>query len=123
MSLTANGAWVKQVEHALNVCYPNLVKITNCGGSGKYSAWGVQNIKEKVIALKPDAVFIEFAMNDSVERFQIPIEKAKANLETMIDCIQIDLGIVHREALVFLSWPLVHSPSRTHWHSSKPRGR
>ena len=90
-SLTAGGAWVKQVEQVLNERYPELVKLTNSGSPGKYSNWGVQNLQRRVIDLKPDAVFIEFAMNDSVAKFNCPLEKAKTNLETMITRIRTDL--------------------------------
>lgn len=90
-SLTASGAWVGQLKQELNKRYPNLVKITNSGGGGKYSEWGVTNLQTKVIDLKPDAVFIEFSVNDSCERFNLSVEKAKANLEEMIDRIQKEL--------------------------------
>jgi lysophospholipase L1-like esterase len=90
-SLTAGGAWVKQLEEALNKRYLNRVKITNSGGGGCNSAWGVEKLQSRVIDLKPDAVFVEFAINDSVERFHLPLKTAKANLETMIDRIQKNL--------------------------------
>jgi acyl-CoA thioesterase I len=86
-SLTAGGAWVKHLATTLDAEYPGLATVVNSGGSGQWSEWGVANLDEKVIAKKPDTVFIEFSMNDSVERFQGSVEIAKANLENMISRI------------------------------------
>lgn len=87
-SLTAGGAWVKQLEAALNKRYPGLVAITNSGGSGMASDWGVANLDAKVIKFKPDAVFIEFGVNDSATLKKISVETGRKNLEQMIDRIQ-----------------------------------
>jgi len=83
-SLTEKGAWVKQIADVLNNQYPGLVTVVNSGGSGMCSKWGVQNFDKRVIGNKPDTVFIEFSINDSVERFQVSVEAAKTNLEAMI---------------------------------------
>ncbi|MBI1371270.1 MAG: SGNH/GDSL hydrolase family protein [Phycisphaera sp.] len=90
-SLTAAGAWVKQVEAALSERYPGKVKVTNSGGSGQNSRWGLANLQTKVIDQKPDLVFIEFAINDAVARFDLPLDEARKNLETMLDRIAKDL--------------------------------
>ncbi|OGV55434.1 MAG: hypothetical protein A2X45_23975 [Lentisphaerae bacterium GWF2_50_93] len=79
-SLTQYGAWVKQLQDYLEKNYPGLATVTNSGGSGQQSEWGLKNVQEKVIKLKPDAVFIEFSVNDCVGRFKISVEKAKSNL-------------------------------------------
>lgn len=86
-SLTANGAWVKQLGDTLKSKYPGLVEVQNSGGSGKWSEWGVQNLEERVLRKNPDTVFIEFAINDSVDRFKTTVEGARSNLCTMIDRI------------------------------------
>lgn len=86
-SLTAGGAWVKQLAEVLEQQYPEQAKIINSGGSGKWSDWGVANLQKRVIDKKPDVVFMEFSMNDCVERFQGSVAIAKKNLETMIDGI------------------------------------
>lgn len=36
-----------------------------------HSGWGLDNIDERVVALAPDIVFIEFSINDAVERFHL----------------------------------------------------
>ena len=86
-SLTEGGAWVKQVGAALDSRYPHLATLVNSGGSGMWSDWGVQNLEARVIQKKPDAVFIEFCINDSVERFHCTVEHSRQNLETMIERI------------------------------------
>ncbi len=52
------------------------------------SDWGVKNLDERVLANKPDVVFIEFAVNDAVERFHISVPHARRNLVSMIERIR-----------------------------------
>ncbi|OYV05858.1 MAG: hypothetical protein CFE26_09395, partial [Verrucomicrobiales bacterium VVV1] len=87
-SLTAGGAWVMQMSAVLNERFPGLVTVVNSGGSGQWSEWGVANLDKRVLMKHPDAVFIEFSINDSVERFKGSVEIARANLETMIGSIR-----------------------------------
>ncbi len=83
-SLTANGAWVAQLGDVLQTRFPGLATVINSGGSGMWSEWGVRNLDTRVIQKRPDAVFIEFGINDSVERFHCSVEQSRQNLETMI---------------------------------------
>lgn len=87
-SLTAHGAWVHEVAETLNNKFPDLVTMVNSGGAGKWSEWGVQQLDSKVLKKTPNAVFLEFSINDSVERFHGSTHIAKTNLETMILRIQ-----------------------------------
>jgi alpha-L-rhamnosidase/acyl-CoA thioesterase-1 len=87
-SLTQYGVWTKQVTDALDRAFPKLVSTVNSGGSGQNSNWGVQNIQKKVVDEKPDVVFIEFTINDSVERFHMSVDQSKANTEKIIDTIK-----------------------------------
>lgn len=86
-SLTAAGAWVKQMTAVLEKKFPQQATVINSGGSGKWSDWGVANLQQRVIDKKPDTVFIEFSINDCVERFEGSVPIAKKNLETMIAAI------------------------------------
>ena len=86
-SLTAAGTWVKQLSTALDERYPGQTRVINSGGSGQWSAWGVENLEAKVLRHKPDAVFIEFSINDSVARFECTVDAARKNLESMIASI------------------------------------
>jgi len=86
-SLTEGGAWVKHLENALEDKFPGQATVINSGSSGQWSQWGVEQLDERVLEKKPDTVFIEFSINDSVARFQGSVEIAKKNLETMISRI------------------------------------
>ena len=86
-SLTSGGAWVEQLEQALNGDYPGTVKIINSGAGGMSSVWGVAKLDSHVIAKDPDTVFIEFAVNDAYLPYKISVEQAQSNLENMIDRI------------------------------------
>lgn len=84
-SLTAAGAWVPQLTAALAGRFPGLLTTFNGAESGMHSRWGVENLDGRVLAHRPDALFIEFAVNDACARFGISVGEARANLENMID--------------------------------------
>ena len=46
---------------------------------------GLQNIEERVFPHEPDALFIEFAMNDAIKPRGTSVDKARKNLEAMLD--------------------------------------
>ncbi len=83
-SLTEKGVWVDELQKKLNELFPGKATVLNKGGQGMYSKWGVDNLEERVIKNKPDAVLIEFAINDVVGRFNCSVPQAKENLEFMI---------------------------------------
>ena len=68
-SLTAGDVWVKPFRAALDQSFPGLATIVNTAVSGSYSQWLVDHLDEAVIRRNPDAVFIEYGINDSVARF------------------------------------------------------
>lgn len=84
-SLTAGGAWVPQVTAALEARFPGLLTTFNGAEPGMHSRWGVENLDARVLAHRPDVLFIEFAVNDACARFAITVAEARANLDTMID--------------------------------------
>jgi acyl-CoA thioesterase-1 len=93
-SLTAGGAWVSQLSSALNAQYPGKITWVNAGLSGKASNSGVANLSSMVLSQNPDAVFIEFGMNDAFTAYpmgdidkDITPTQSKANLNSMIDSI------------------------------------
>ena len=86
-SLTAGGAWVKQLQEALNRSYPEKAKVINSGKGRMWSKWGVDNLDKRVIEKKPDTVLIEFAINDAYLPYKTSVEQAKINLENMIERI------------------------------------
>lgn len=86
-SLTASGAWVGQLQSAVEAAYPGLATWINSGGSGQSSSWGVTNLQTKVIDQNPDTVFIEFSINDAAETLNVSRAQAVANLTTMVNGI------------------------------------
>ena len=94
-SLTAGGAWVSQLSASLDAAYPGQITWVNAGMSGKASNSGVANLASGVLSAAPDAVFIEFATNDSFMAYSvsdfdhnISPAQSQANLNTMIDAIK-----------------------------------
>jgi lysophospholipase L1-like esterase len=86
-SLTAVGAWVGQLDVLLEQQFPGKAKVVNGAQGGANSAWGVKALDHKVLKHKPDTVFIEFAVNDAVERRKTSVEVAKNNLNNLIEQI------------------------------------
>ena len=84
-SLTKVGAWSDQLRAVLEQNYPGQVTLINSAQGGSNSVWGRQSFDEKVIRKHPDTVFIEFAINDSVDSRKVSISDARENLEDMID--------------------------------------
>jgi len=86
-SLTHAGGWVDVIGSELRTHYPALRTI-NAAESGQNSRWGRDHLGTRVLSLRPTAVFLEFAINDAVARFNISIAEARANLETMLDALK-----------------------------------
>ena len=84
-SLTHKGEWTKQVQEQLQKKYPGLLTVFNGAQSGQNSQWGVDNLQQRVLVHNPDTVLIEFAVNDAVTRFNLSVDAARTNLQTMID--------------------------------------
>jgi acyl-CoA thioesterase-1 len=91
-SLTAAAggrAWVDSVNHALNNKYHGLLTTINSAKSGMWSTWGVQNLEDSVIKKAPDAILMEFSMNDAFLNYKTSVELARLNLNYIIDRIKI----------------------------------
>ncbi len=107
-SLTAGGpdSWLTTFTSGLAAAYPGLVTVINSGGSGQNSDWGVANVQAKVIANHPDAVFIEFATNDAVNRFNLTPAHVRANVETMV--AQIRAALPECEIILQVMNPVIN---------------
>lgn len=86
-SLTSpyQSRWVALMAEDLQKKYPGLPLVINAARGAMASAWGLSNLRERVLQFAPDAVFIEFAINDSYLPYNISIEKCRQNLEQLID--------------------------------------
>lgn len=107
-SETASGLWPSRMTGLLNAAWPGGATLVNRGASGMASDYGITNLNAQVIAAAPDVVFIEFAVNDAVARFDIPVSKAKANLEAMITGIQAALP--NCEIILQVTNPVIDRP-------------
>jgi acyl-CoA thioesterase-1 len=87
-SLTAEGAWTRAMKDWFDARFPGRVTFANSGGSGQNSDWGLANLADKVLAHRPDLVFIEFSYNDAHVKFDLPLERASENLAGMVDAIR-----------------------------------
>lgn len=92
LSSGGNGhAWMQPVAAHLGKLYgDSLISYTLAGKGGMWSSWGVKNLEDSVIAKKPDAVFIEFGINDAFIDYHTPVSVARLNLEYMIDRIRLN---------------------------------
>jgi acyl-CoA thioesterase-1 len=91
-SLTAGEggrAWVDSVNIGLNKKYGNNLTVINAAKSAMWSGWGVQHLDDSVISKKPDAVLIEFGMNDAYLPYKTSVALARLNLNYMIDRIRL----------------------------------
>lgn len=93
--------WVDVMQEWLDKSYPKLAIIENLGVGASASMtvpamegnkylWkkcGLDRIPE-AIAAKPDVVFIEFAVNDAYQPYNISIERSRKNLEIMIQSLK-----------------------------------
>jgi len=116
-SLTREGAWVKQLTEALDARFPGLVTTANGAESGMHSRWGIENLDARVLAHAPDVVFIEFSVNDACARFEISVEEANRNLESMIDRIRAaypECEVILQVMNPVLDRPAGHSGHRPH---------
>lgn len=68
----------------LNSPLAGLVTFVNNSGPGLHSGWGLENVKPKVVDLKPALVFIEFAFNDSREKYEVSVTDAASNLHKIV---------------------------------------
>ncbi len=92
-SLTAGGQWVLDLKNGLHDRHPGRVTVVNSGLSGQASNTALAQLEARVLAHKPDTVFIEFAINDAFAfdaghgDHGISVEKSQSNLNQLIDAI------------------------------------
>lgn len=85
----STGGWTNLVARELTDKYgKDLVKPVFSGMPGNQSRNGIANLKGKVLDNKPDAVFIEFAINDAHKKFGITPQESKENLLKMIKTLR-----------------------------------
>jgi|GEM_PF-3016759 len=86
-SLTAGHSWPTMLQTALANKYEGRLHLVNCAISGTNSKSGVENINAWLAQFHPDAVFIEYGINDSYAPFNISPEQSQTNLDTMVQAV------------------------------------
>ena len=102
-SLSKGGAWVPQLQATFAARFPGLVTLTNSARGGQHSGWGATHVDSAVVALKPDVVFIEFAINDAVTRFDLSLDTIRRNVDTLLD--RIAAGLPSSEVILQIMNP------------------
>ena len=89
-SLTANGTWPGSLQSWLSAESPGpgTVTVVNRAVSGKASDHGLATQTPLALTDNPDAVFIEFSMNDAATTLNITLQQAEDNLNAMIDAFK-----------------------------------
>lgn len=82
-------AWMGEVARHLDQKYQGHLQYSLSGKGGMWSTWGVQHLEDSVIAKKPDAVIIEFGINDAFLKYNTSPKLAQLNLEYMINRIRL----------------------------------
>jgi len=86
-SLTA-ARWVTLFTESLDQEFPGQVRVVNAAQGGVGSLWALERLEARVLAENPDAVFLEFAINDAATELRTPLERSRVALEEMIDRIR-----------------------------------
>lgn len=75
----------------LQETYPNVnINMTKAAIGGAGSMWGAHCVKEDVLSHDPDLVFLEFAVNDSIDSFMYDYEQAGVYYESIIRNIRTE---------------------------------
>lgn len=88
--------WALRTVDKIREAYPQgQIAFTNAGISGTGSAFGVFRLQRDVISLRPDLVFVEYAVNDG----GAPDEAVIRNLETIVVALR---SLPEPPAIVFV---------------------
>ena len=86
-SLTQNGTWPEAIARGLNSCVGTPVEIFAIAKAGANSDWGLAQT-ERVNALLPDLVLVEFAVNDSDLFDGIGLNRSRENMRGIVAAIR-----------------------------------
>jgi hypothetical protein len=103
-SLTRGGSWTDALEARHRDCGAEGARILNFGGSGMTSEWGRTQI-EAIKAAAPDALLIEFAVNDAHLLKGMSRARATENIEAIVAGVR---GARPSVRIILLSMNPVH---------------
>lgn len=90
-SLTRNGGWQEPLRERLAACTGRPVVVEKIAKVGATSQWGIGMV-DAVLALKPDIVLIEFAVNDAAIHRFLGAENSVENLQSILSGIRAGNG-------------------------------
>lgn len=88
-SLTTRGGWTESVRTELENFF-GPVRLECVAKAGASSYWGVQQIST-IVALRPDFVLIEFAINDAAIHRGVGLRQSRRNVECLVTGIRKNL--------------------------------
>ncbi|MFT3829073.1 MAG: glycosyl hydrolase family 28 protein [Opitutaceae bacterium] len=120
-SLTAAAEWPKALAAYFDREFPGQVSFVNAAQSGQHSNWGVEHLAERVLAQKPDLVFLEFSVNDAATKHHISPEQSAANLDHIVRALraqnpQVDIVLQTMNP----AWDSPTEPSGKKYGSDRP---
>ena len=80
--------WQVALEAGLEERLGEPVTVVNKGISGGSSRDGIKYVLDDAVALRPDVVTIEYAMNDAYRPFDISLDESEANLRHIIEAFR-----------------------------------
>jgi lysophospholipase L1-like esterase len=86
-SLTARGGWQDALAASLEKCIGREVTVEKVAESGAASDWAVTEI-DRVIALQPDVILVEFSTNDAALNRLFTIGSSLRNMEVIFSAFQ-----------------------------------
>jgi acyl-CoA thioesterase-1 len=116
--------WVTVMKEWLDKDFPGLATIHNLGVGASASSFpagkgGLDTVQQCAV-LKPDVVFIEFAVNDSYLPYKISLEDSRRNLNTMVDAVLQANPVA--EIVVQTTNPVLDMPDPENRHATnRPR--
>jgi acyl-CoA thioesterase-1 len=116
-SLTEGGTWNRHLTERLNEKFPGLISSVNTAKGGETSVWGLANFSDRVLAHRPDVLFMEFTINDAVARFEISLEESARNLIAMRDRLSDELPSC--EVILQIMNPVIDRPAGHTGHRGK----
>lgn len=86
-SLTLRGAWRDELAASLTTCAARPVEVVPVAKPGQGSDWGLAQM-DRVIALQPALVLIEFSVNDADLGENTSLAEARKNHEAILDTLK-----------------------------------
>jgi acyl-CoA thioesterase I len=83
-SLTQAGGWQQPLAQRLAAATGCDVRVFKVAKAGETSAWGLSQI-DRVLALRPDVVVVEFAINDAHLRQRTSVAQSTARMGAILD--------------------------------------